>query len=331
MTSGGSAARPRVVVLRALGLGDLCAAVPALRAIRGAFPEHELVLCTAAWQAPLARLAEVDRVSPTPALEPIAEREVAPDVAINLHGRGPQSTRRLIDLAPRRLIAYRHPVLPETEDGPRWSFDEHEVTRWCRLLEHFAIPADPSAIELGPPEVTSPLPSGAVVVHPGAAARGRRWPADRFAEVVERLVHLGERVVVTGEGGETGLAARVVARVAAHESVTDLVGRTAIDELCALVAGARALISNDTGIAHVATAYRTPSVVLFGPTPPARWGPRGGPHVTLWKGVTGDPHAAELHPGLAAITVDEVMRAFETVVDGAAMDRRGAGVLQRRG
>jgi ADP-heptose:LPS heptosyltransferase len=166
-----------------------------------------------------------------------------------------------------------------------------------------------------------------VIVHPGAAATGRRWPAERFAEVIRRLVGRGERVVVTGDASEVSLAARVVglAGDAAAASIQNLSGRTAIDELCALVAGARALISNDTGVAHLATAYRTPSVVLFGPTPPATWGPRRGPHIAVWAGSTGDPHTTELDPGLAAITVDQVMQAFDQVAvprHGVRLDRQ---------
>jgi ADP-heptose:LPS heptosyltransferase len=309
-----STARPRVVVLRALGLGDLCTAVPAFRALGASFPDHELVLCAPAWQARLARLAGVDRVSPTTPLAPIAVREAAPDVAVNLHGRGPQSTQRLVDLAPRRLIAFRHPVIPATEHGPRWSSEDHEIERWCRLLDACGIPTDPSATDLQVPDVPPPVAPGAVIVHPGAASTGRRWPAERFAQVIRYLVGRGERVVVTGDASETSLASRVIglAGAAPAGSIRNLAGRTPIDELCALVAGARALISNDTGIAHLATAYRTPSVVLFGPTPPATWGPRQGPHVALWAGSTGDPHASELDPGLAAITVDQVIDGFDS-------------------
>jgi ADP-heptose:LPS heptosyltransferase len=323
VTADGSAPQPRVVVSRALGLGDLCAAVPALRAIRAAFPNHELVLCAAGWQAPLARLAHVDRVSPTLPLDAIPERELVPDVAINLHGRGPQSTQRLLDLAPRRLIAFRHPVIPETEHAPRWTFDEHEVVRWCRLLDAYGIHADPAATRLERPDVAAPIEPGAVIVHPGAAALGRRWPPQRFAAVIRRLVSRGERVVITGERGEAELAAQVAALAGGEgqAAIVDLAGRTRIDELCALVADARALISNDTGVAHLATAYRTPSVVLFGPTSPARWGPLEGPHATLWTGGAGDPHAAELHPGLAAITVEQVMQAFDAITAGPGAGR----------
>ena len=89
--------------------------------------------------------------------------------------------------------------------------------------------------------------------------------------------------------------------------------------------GALLVVSGDTGVAHVASAYGTPSVVLFGPVSPARWGPPADPrHQVLWHGDgTGDPHGADLDPALQRITVDEV---------GCAVDRavREAEVPSRR-
>jgi ADP-heptose:LPS heptosyltransferase len=96
--------------------------------------------------------------------------------------------------------------------------------------------------------------------------------------------------------------------------VVNLCGRTTIDELCATVAAARALISNDTGVAHLAYAYRIPSVVLFGPTRPDHWGPPQGPHVALWSGRTGDPHADEVDPGLTTITPADVLDALSCLI-----------------
>ena len=68
-----------------------------------------------------------------------------------------------------------------------------------------------------------------------------------------------------------------------------------------------------SGVAHLATAYRRPSVVLFGPVSPALWGPPRRPqHVVLWHGDgTGDPWGTELDPALAEVTVDEVTDALD--------------------
>jgi ADP-heptose:LPS heptosyltransferase len=166
------------------------------------------------------------------------------------------------------------------------------------LLAHHGVPADPTDLALERPDVSSPAP-GAVVIHPGAASGSRCWPVDRFAAVAAELGR-DHRVVVTAGPSERDLAAAV----GAEPVSTDL------RRLAALVADAALLVCGDTGVAHLATAYRTPSVLLFGPTPPAEWGPRtDGPHTVLWKGGRGDPHGAQLDPALAAITVADVLTA----------------------
>lgn len=286
MTSGAPGRRPVAVVLRALGLGDLLTAVPALRALRRAFPAHHLVLAAPAALEPLARLSgAVDEVADVGPLEPLPPRLHGADVAVNLHGRGPQSTAVLQAARPRRLIAW----------GAGWRPDEHEVARWCRLLEENGIPADPSDLRLpapGPP----PFAGRPLLVHPGAASPARRWPVERFAEVVRAA---GADAVVTAGPGEESLAARVGAPVLANLPLT---------ELAAAVAGARAVLCGDTGVSHLATAMGTPSVTLFGPTPPSLWGPPPSPrHRVLWRGRTGDPHGRAPDPGLLDITVAEVL------------------------
>lgn len=305
-----------VLVLRALGLGDLLTAVPALRAVRRGFPAHRIALATPGPLAPLARMTgAVDTVLPAHGLVPpqwpphLGPR---PAVAVNLHGRGPQSHRLLLALRPGRLMAFAHPEL-DGAPGPPWRADEHEVSRWCRLTGWYGIPADPADLGLPEPATPSPAPA-ATVVHPGAGAPARCWPAGRFAAVAAALRREGHRVVVTGDPSETGLASRVAA-LAGLSPDSCLAGRTTVTDLAALVAGARLVICGDTGIGHLATAYRTPSVLLFGPVPPARWGPppRRAQHVALWAGHTGDPHGRRPDPGLLEIGIGDVVEAARAV------------------
>jgi ADP-heptose:LPS heptosyltransferase len=105
-------------------------------------------------------------------------------------------------------------------------------------------------------------------VHPGAAYGAKRWPLDRFAAVTAALDGPATPVHVTGSAAERALAEAVAhgAGLAAHRV---LAGRTDLAALCDLVARAALVVSGDTGIAHLASAYRTPSVVLFGPVDPA--------------------------------------------------------------
>ncbi|WP_078491720.1 glycosyltransferase family 9 protein [Streptomyces yerevanensis] len=313
--------KPRVLVLRALGLGDLLTAVPALRALRRHLPGHEIVLAAPErLTEPAAATGLVDHLLPASAPGRAVPAELAwdgppPDLAVDLHGNGPQSHLLLQRLRPRRLFAYAHPQLPGIS-GPVWQADEHERERWCRLLAWYGIDADPAELRIPPPTTHSPA-LGAIVVHPGADAAARRWPEERFAAVARELHRGGHEVVVTAGGGEEALA-RFVAAEAGLPSAAVLggAGDVPFDQLAALVARARCVVVGDTGLAHLATALGTPSVVLFGPVAPRLWGPPAEPrHRALWHPGTdvsarpGDAHGRRPDERLLRITVDEVVEA----------------------
>ncbi|OMH35209.1 glycosyl transferase family 9 [Tersicoccus sp. Bi-70] len=298
-----------VLVLRALGLGDALAGIAPLRGLRRLFPDHRLILAApgpvGAW---LTELGAVDGVLPTPGLvdlPPLAGGHVA----VDLHGRGPASQRLLTATRPSRLIAFACPEVGH--DGPEWHADEHEVARWCRLVADAGGPCGPADLLL---RFQRPAPADApVVLHPGAAFGSRRWPVDRWRAVAEHLVDRGRRVLVTGSAGERDLTAAVSDGL---PGVRDLGGALGLTGLTAVVDGAALVLSGDTGTAHLATALAVPSVLLFGPTPPSRWGPVVDQHLhtVLWHGdpaatTWGDPHGETLDERLAAITVAEVIAA----------------------
>jgi ADP-heptose:LPS heptosyltransferase len=299
-----------ILVLRALGVGDLAAGVPALRAVRAAFPDRTLALAAPAWLTPLIELiGGVDRVVPTDGLAPLPELE-APELAVNLHGRGPQSHRLLQAGGPARLWAFACPEAGHP-DGPIWAEEEHEVRRWCRLVGHYGVPADPADLSLAVPP--QDVRRRVTIIHPGAKSPARRWPIARFAAVARALADCGHDVVITGSAGERD-AAGAVARIAGLPPECVLAGRTRLGELAALVAHARLVISGDTGIAHLATGYRTASVVLFGPVPPRRWGPPPDRayHRAIWHGTRAEPGDSMdpgVHPALLRVGVEEVLAA----------------------
>jgi uncharacterized protein YjbJ (UPF0337 family) len=221
------------------------------------------------------------------------------DIAVNLHGRGPQSHTVLLAARPRRLIAW----------GVTWRAEEHEVARWCRLLREAGLDADPADLDLpAPPWPAPPATAGATLIHPGAASGARRWPAERWGAVARAEREAGRRVVITGSAGERGLA-ETVAASAGLPAECVLAGRTDVCALAAAVAAAGRVLAGDTGVAHLATAFGTPSVILFGPTPPALWGPPPDRtrHVALWAGRHGDPHADAPDLGLLEITAEDVL------------------------
>lgn len=304
-------ARPTVLVLRALGLGDLLTGLPALRLVRAALPGHRVVLATPDCYAPIARLSGiVDATVHGHELEPLRDPPARPELAIDLHGNGPQSRALLGAAGPGRLVAFGN-------DGIEWRTDEHEVTRWCRLIRdglHLTHAPDPP-VRGSLPVPAADVPRGATVLHCGAKSGSRRWPPQRLAALAMLLGNRGHDVVITGGPGEGHLAHAIAAAAGAGvQCCLDVV------QLLALVAHARLVVSGDTGVAHVASVYGTPSVVLFGPVAPALWGPPADRrHQVLWHGDgTGDPHGDGTDPALLRISVPEVMRACERAI--AAVD-----------
>jgi ADP-heptose:LPS heptosyltransferase len=303
---------PPVLVLRALGLGDALTAVPALRGLRALYPNRPVLLAgPAAVSGWLRDQGIVDGVRVTDGLDGVPPGQgLGRHIAVNLHGRGPESHRLLLAGRPDRLVGFDCPAAAH-RGLTRWRSDEHEVRRWCRLVDDDGGKCDPADLRLARP--CRRLVQGRyVVIHPGAASQSRRWPVDRWTAVGLFFDRKGIEVLVTGTAAE-----RVACRTVAGAGGTDLSGGLDLAELAAVVAGARLLLSGDTGVAHLATAYGIPSVTLFGPTPPDRWGPSIDPHLhtVLYAGTwPGDPHADRVNPALLRIAVPQVVSAAQRLL-----------------
>jgi ADP-heptose:LPS heptosyltransferase len=309
-----------ILALRALGIGDLLTATPALRALARAFPRQRRVLYAPAPLAPLVVLIDPElELRDARPLEPLAEVPADVRIAVDLHGRGPQSHRILVAAAPRaELVSFRHPAVPESRTGPDWSENDHERVRWCRLLAPYGIAAEPDDLDLRRPTRQAPTAArGATLLHPGAGSGARRWPIARWAALARSEVAHGRRVLITGSRAEAGLT-HAVARAAGLAGANVLAGRKNIGGLAAAVAVAGRVVCGDTGIAHLATGLRKPSVVLFGPVSPQHWGPPPDRpwHIALWAGRRGDPHAATTDKGLLEIEVDQVVDALARLPAG---------------
>lgn len=159
-----------------------------------------------------------------------------------------------------------------------------------------------------------------VVVAPGAGWPGKIWPAERFGELVVWLIReLGYRVILTGAPDEMALG-EVIETVC--PDVYNLIGKTSFGQTAGLVKTADLLICNDSGPLHLAAAFGTPSVALFGPTIASKWQPPGPQHNMIQKtgfceGCVGwHPAATCLHDGacMKAITVEEVSRAVGKIL-----------------
>lgn len=323
----------KIALFRGLYLGDLVAATPALRALRRGYPEAEVSLAALPWAGALApHLPPVDRLVPYPGAPGLdgwngdegglrgflatmrAERF---DLAVNLHGRGPQSTRLVARFGARRVAGFAHAEAPALDVAVPWEAEEQESLKLLLLAQ--AAGGEPAGTH---PELRVrdeddrrarellPDPRGPLaILHPGASVAEKRWPAEGFGSVARALLGRGYAVAVTGSAAEGGLA-RVIRGQA--PSAVDLAGKTDLSVLISLVARAGVVISNDTGPAHLAYALRTPSVTLFGPTTDRRrWGPLdGGRHAVLF----GDP--------VCAISAADVLESASVV--GAERERVGA-------
>lgn len=160
-----------------------------------------------------------------------------------------------------------------------------------------------------------------IVLHPGANWAHKQWPAERFAQLGERFARAGTHVVVlTGSPEDAGLI-RAIRQHMPTQAVV-LAGRTSLRQLAACLARAGLVVSNDTGVLHIACALTRPVVALYGPTSPAITGPLSDPASTVVIHHADccpripclDPrHPGS--PGMASITVEEVYAAARKLLN----------------
>lgn len=122
-----------------------------------------------------------------------------------------------------------------------------------------------------------------VALNPGASNRIKCWSPERFAALANRLTaELGVGIVLVGGGNERDLAERIIHGMTS--APLDLIGRTSLLQLGAVLSRCALLVSGDTGPLHLATAVRVPVVALFGAIDPERTGPVGEGHLVIRHG-----------------------------------------------
>ena len=287
----------RIAVLRALVLGDLLCAVPTLRSFRRGFPSAEITLIGLPWATAFVdRFASyLDGLLELPGYPGLPEREADVgaipdflrdaqsrefDLVVQLHGSGDVTNPLALLLGGGRTAGF-YPDggwCPDAEAFTAYPDRGPEPMRLLRLAEFLGLPVDGPQLEfpLGD-EDRAELPGDLgeyAVVHAGARLPSRRWSPAGFAAVGDALAERGLRVVLSGSESEAPITAEVAAAMSAP--ALDFAGRTSLGALGALVDGARLLVTNDTGVSHVAAALRTPSVVVFTASDPRRWAPLDG-------------------------------------------------------
>ncbi len=289
-----------MAIFRALQLGDMLCAVPALRAIRCALPTTRITLVGLPWAEQFAARFPryIDDFIAFPGHEAFPEQAVKQhqladfyagmrarrfDLAMQLHGSGEHSNlvtrafgaRAMAGFGDETAGAYEA-LFPYPHEGP-------EPLRLLELAHQLGAPhtgpdlefplTDADERELGASGVCNGLKPGSYIcIHPGARIRDKCWHPARFAQVADKLVdEFGVTVVLTGSANEAELTA-AVARAMRHTPV-DAAAPISIGAMATLMSRSRLLISNDTGVSHIAAGLRLNSVVIFSKADIRRWAP----------------------------------------------------------
>ena len=276
----------RIAVLRGGGLGDLLFALPAVAALRAAYPDasvtvlgtpihQELAASTAGPAYDVRILPFAEGIRPGPEDREALEAFFAQmnrerlDLAVQLHGGGRFSNPFLLRLGARHSVGARTPDAARLERNLTYAYYQHEPLRALEVAGLAGAPPAGLEARLRPLDRYAaglePFLGGeaaVVVIHPGATDARRRWPARNFGEVAAACAADGAGVLVVGTRDEEDLAAAVV-EAAASAQVTSLAGELELGALASLLAAASVLVGNDSGPRHLAQALGTPTVSLY--------------------------------------------------------------------
>ena len=359
LTRRGRGAADTLLIVQPDHLGDVLLAQPAVRRLRAAFPERRLVAVVGPWSARMAELSwPVDdvctvvfpgftREEARGALDPYRQlfaeaRVLAPLAATDAVVLRPDAwwaawlARSAVsgevaggaDARARRFL-----TRVAAPDG-----GGHATQRACAIvaaLTGAGTPPTPRSDPLQLPDSEAAADAARVllqaagvrdsyvVMHPGAGAEVKLWPAQRWRGVLVGLQREGLRVVVTGSEAESGLVDELLNGL---PGAVTLAGRTPLDVLIETLRGATLALGPDCGPLHLAVATRTPTVHVFGPSDPARYGPWGPAynHRVVTAGWS-CPRCGDLSPArpagcgcLLAVGADEVLAAALQLLHGHA-------------
>lgn len=276
----------RIVILRGGGLGDLIFAIPAMAALKVAYPGSTITLLGTPIHKALLEAVKspVDEVVVLPFAEGVrpGQEEAAEldlffadmrdrtfDLAVQLHGGGRYSNPFLLRLGARHTVGTRTADAASLERTVPYLYYQHEPLRALEVAGFAgAFPVDLEArlAPAGGGAAHEALDGAAgqplVVIHPGATDPRRRWPADKFAELAAACAADGSRVVIIGDSSEQDLAEAIAAR-AGSAAVDSAAGALDMAELVALLAEAGVVVANDSGPRHLAQALGVPTVGIF--------------------------------------------------------------------
>jgi ADP-heptose:LPS heptosyltransferase len=277
----------KIAVLRANAIGDFVFALPALAALRAAYPGAEIVLLGLPWHAEFlhGRAGPVDRVAVVPHLHGVrdggngsraeqgdafleAMRAERFDLAFQLHGGGRYSNPLVKRLGARVTYGLRAPEAEALDHCIPYSYFQPEIARYLEVVALAgAAPArlDPvletkAADRAEAAQAVPPSPAPLALLHPGASDPRRRWPVAAFAEVGNALREAGAAVLVNGAAPEARLCERLVGEV---PGAVNLCSRLSLGGLLGVLARCALVVSNDTGPLHLAAAAGTRTIGIY--------------------------------------------------------------------
>jgi ADP-heptose:LPS heptosyltransferase len=320
----------RLAVLRPGRIGDYLCATPAVRALRRALPGAELHYVALPLVRELVeRNPSVDRFVAFPGFPYVAEQffdarravrwllaaqEERYDLVLQLYGSGVYTNPIALLMGGRHTAGFVRPgdhapalsaALPLPTAGP-------EVDRVLALVRHLGAPDAGRGYELVLSGTDRAAAAGTLAglaapvlgLHCGARDEPRRLPPEGYVRAAALLhARYGGSAVVLGGEDERPVAGRLAAALAAAGVPgRNLAGELSLAGAAAVIAGLDALLTTDSGPAHLAYATGTRSVTVFPASDPERWGPpAGGPHALL-DAREGAPPAEAM-----AAAVDEVL------------------------
>jgi ADP-heptose:LPS heptosyltransferase len=291
----------KIGIFRALQLGDLLCAIPAIRAIKKAYPFSEITLIGLPWGASFVRRFSdyFSHFLLFPGYPGIPEQPFDPlqfieflkeankkefDVVFQMHGNGSLINPMIQMLGARRTVGFFEEgrYCPHPDFYLQYPEGFPEVERHLKLMEFLGFKEVSKNTEF--PISTSDLnkfyelaykynlqPKKYCCVHSGARDTKRWWGPEKFAKVADKLAEKGYSVVLTGTEIEAETVRKVEQKLV--YPAINLVGKTDLGTLAALLKNSRMLFSNDTGVSHIASALEVPSVVIFLASDPIRWAP----------------------------------------------------------
>jgi ADP-heptose:LPS heptosyltransferase len=278
----------KIAVLRPNGIGDFVFSLPALHALKAAYPQAKLIYIGKQWHADFlhGRPGPIDEVAvmpPYPGVEAPPDADPAPaqsfidalraarfDLAVQIYGGGRYSNPLVKRFEARITIGIK---AADAEPLDRWvSFSRLHNNRLL-MLEVAAL-AGANRLRLGRElevtdrdrqEAASVIPADQfrplVLIHPGAGDPRRHWPAERFAAVADALFEAGALIAMNGTAIEGPEVRRVID--AMRHPALDLSDRLSIAGLCGVLERCALVVSNDSGPLHLALAVGAPAVGIY--------------------------------------------------------------------